>query len=45
MEYKKEETENLLTKLSIKLAAEDKDKDGKALLKCMLFSKTSIFFQ
>jgi len=36
MEYKKEETENLLTKLSIKLAAEDKDKDGKALLKCVV---------
>lgn len=33
MNYKKEETESLLTKLNIKLALEDRDKDGKNLLK------------
>lgn len=33
MNYKKEETENLLGKLGIVLKPEDRDKDGKALLK------------
>lgn len=33
MNYKKEETESLLTKLNIKLSLEDRDKDGKNLLK------------
>ena len=33
MNYKKEETESLLTKLNIKLALEDREKDGKNLLK------------
>ena len=33
MNYKKDETESLLTKLGIKLTVEDREKDGKALLK------------
>lgn len=33
MNYKKDETESLLSKLNIKLSAEDRDKDGKNLLK------------
>lgn len=33
MNYKKEEADNLLQKLGIVLKPEDKDKDGKALLK------------
>lgn len=33
MNYKKEEAESLLKKLEITLKPEDKDKDGKALLK------------
>lgn len=33
MNYKKEEADTLLTKLGITLKVEDKDKDGKALLK------------
>ena len=33
MNYKKEETESLLTKLNIKLTLEDREKDGKNLLK------------
>lgn len=33
MNYKKEETEALLTKLGVVLKHEDKDKDGKQLLK------------
>lgn len=36
MNYKKEETESLLTKLNIKLALEDRDKDGKNLLKAVV---------
>lgn len=33
MNYKKEEADNLLKKLDIVLKPEDKEKDGKALLK------------
>lgn len=33
MNYKKEEADSLLQKLGIVLKPEDKDKDGKALLK------------
>ena len=33
MKYKKEDTEKLLEKLNITLKGEDKDKDGKQLLK------------
>ena len=33
MNYKKDEADNLLQKLGIVLKPEDKDKDGKALLK------------
>ena len=33
MNYKKEETDSLLTKLGIKLTLEDREKDGKNLLK------------
>lgn len=33
MNYKKEEAASLLQKLNIELKAEDRDKDGKALLK------------
>lgn len=36
MNYKKEEADNLLQKLGIVLKPEDKDKDGKALLKVSL---------
>nr|CAG4648483.1 EOG090X00RJ [Polyphemus pediculus] len=36
MNYKKEETESLLTKLNIKLNVEDREKDGKALLKAVV---------
>lgn len=35
MNYKKEETDALLGKLGIVLKLEDRDKDGKALLKVM----------
>jgi hypothetical protein len=35
MNYKKEEAASLLQKLNIELKAEDRDKDGKALLKVM----------
>jgi len=37
MNYKKEEADNLLKKLGIVLKPEDKDKDGKALLKVCFF--------
>lgn len=37
MNYKKEEADNLLKKLGIVLKPEDKDKDGKALLKVYFF--------
>lgn len=37
MNYKKEETEGLLGKLGITLRPEDRDKDGKALLKVSVF--------
>lgn len=37
MNYKKEEADNLLKKLGIVLKPEDKDKDGKALLKVDFF--------
>lgn len=33
MNYKKQETEDLLVKLNIKLSVDDREKDGKALLK------------
>lgn len=33
MNYKKEETDSLLGKLNIKLSLEDREKDGKNLLK------------
>ncbi|TVY78424.1 Elongation factor [Lachnellula suecica] len=36
MNFKKEETATLLEKLSIKLSADDKDKDGKQLLKVVM---------
>ena len=36
MNYKKEETEKLLPKLGITLKGDDKDKDGKALLKVVM---------
>ncbi|KAI9560440.1 hypothetical protein GHT06_014458 [Daphnia sinensis] len=36
MNYKKEETDSLLTKLGIKLSLEDRDKDGKNLLKAVV---------
>ncbi len=36
MGYKKEDTENLLKKLGITLKPEDKDKDGKQLLKVVM---------
>jgi len=36
MNYKKEETDQLLSKLNIKLTTEDKDKDGKNLLKAVV---------
>ncbi len=39
MNYKKEETENLLGKLGITLKPEDKEKDGKALLKVRISFK------
>lgn len=37
MNYKKDEADNLLQKLGIVLKPEDKDKDGKALLKVRFF--------
>lgn len=37
MNYKKEEATDLLKKLGIELKHEDQDKDGKALLKVILF--------
>jgi len=36
MNYKKEETDSLLAKLNIKLSLEDREKDGKALLKAVV---------
>lgn len=36
MNYKKEETDSLLTKLGIKLSLEDREKDGKNLLKAVV---------
>jgi len=36
MNYKKEETDSLLTKLNIKLSLEDREKDGKNLLKAVV---------
>jgi elongation factor 2 len=36
MNYKKEETDSLLTKLGIKLTLEDREKDGKNLLKAVV---------
>lgn len=36
MNYKKEETDSLLVKLGIKLSLEDRDKDGKNLLKAVV---------
>jgi elongation factor 2 len=36
MNYKKEEAASVLQKLNIELKPEDKDKDGKALLKVTL---------
>ena len=36
MNYKKDEAANLMQKLNIELKAEDKDKDGKALLKVVM---------
>ena len=43
MNYKKEETESLLGKLNIALKYEDKDKDGKALLKVIIFYYSDLF--
>lgn len=47
MNYKKEEADNLLQKLGIVLKPEDKDKDGKALLKVRfrLFNYSVLFFE
>jgi len=48
MNYKKEEADNLLQKLGIVLKPEDKDKDGKALLKVSsstIFVYTYIYIQ
>lgn len=39
MNYKKKEADSLLQKLGIVLKPEDKDKDGKALLKVNIFCK------
>lgn len=36
MNFKKEETQKLIEKLEVKLDAEDKEKEGKALLKVEL---------
>merc|ERR1712137_830974 len=36
MNYKKQETEDLLVKLNIKLSVDDREKDGKALLKAVI---------
>ena len=41
MNYKKEETDSLLTKIGIKHSLEDREKDGKNLLKGKLFSVTN----
>jgi hypothetical protein len=41
MNYKKEETDSLLAKLNIKLSLEDREKDGKALLKGNYISKSN----
>lgn len=41
MNYKKEEADTLLQKLGIVLKPEDKDKDGKALLKVNFILKIS----
>lgn len=38
MNYKQEEADNVMQKLGIVLKPEDKDKDGKALLKVRTFS-------
>lgn len=45
MNYKKEETEVLMGKLNITLKPEDKDKDGKALLKVIFVTSVIIFFK
>lgn len=42
MNFKKEETQKLIEKLNIKLDAEDKEKEGKQLLKVRSFMITSI---
>lgn len=42
MNYKKEEADSLLQKLGITLKPEDKDKDGKALLKVINLVFSSI---
>lgn len=44
MNYKKEEADNLLKKLGIVLKPEDKDKDGKALLKVNFNRYKDIYF-
>ena len=36
MNYKKDEAANLMQKLNIELKSEDRDKDGKALLKVIV---------
>lgn len=41
MNYKKEEADTLLQKLGIVLKPEDKDKDGKALLKVNFILKNN----
>lgn len=44
MNYKKDEADNLLQKLGIVLKPEDKDKDGKALLKVRFFFFFVLYF-
>lgn len=42
MNFKKEETQKLIEKLNIKLDAEDKEKEGKQLLKVRSFINTYV---
>lgn len=42
MNFKKEETQKLIEKLNIKLDAEDKEKEGKQLLKVREFINTCV---
>ena len=42
MNFKKEETKKLIEKLNIKLGAEDREKEGKPLLKAVMRSENII---